>query len=142
MRPGSCFREAAGEGETVIHFRRVLADCEEEAGSPCFPPRSLVQRLQSWGTEKKGEAARGGGDQSFFCSPLCFWPLKLSFFVLFLLCFSVFVFPRGPPTGPDLHEEHPCLPVPNKNTCSASDLEQRRPAGHPCHPCCPCTRAT
>lgn len=43
----------------MIHFRRVLADCEEEAGSPCFPPRSLVQRLQSWGTEK-GEMKRRG----------------------------------------------------------------------------------
>lgn len=50
---------------------------------------SAVVGHREGGNEEKGEAARGGGDQSFFCSPLCFSPLKLSFFVLFLLsvCF-------------------------------------------------------
>lgn len=43
----------------MIHFRRELVDCEEEAGSPRFPPRWLVQCLQSRGTEKK-EMKRAG----------------------------------------------------------------------------------
>lgn len=63
----------------MIHFRRELVDCEEEAGSPRFPPRWLVQCLQSRGTEKK-EMKRAGwlqeeGGNSFFLSPLCFWLL-------------------------------------------------------------------
>lgn len=53
MRSGSCFRKAAGEGLTVIHFRRLLVDNKEEAGSLCFPPRSLVQPWQSQGIEKR-----------------------------------------------------------------------------------------
>lgn len=68
---------------------------------------SAVTGHREGGNEEKGVAARGGGDQSFFLSSLCFWTLNLSFCVLFLLCFSVFVFPRGPPASPDLCEENP-----------------------------------
>lgn len=101
---------------------------------------SAVTGHREGGNEENGVAARGQGDQSFFLFPLCFWPLNLSFCVLLLLCFSVFVSPRGPPARPDL-SENPFLPVPNKNTCSARDPEQQQLAGQACHPCNPCTRA-
>lgn len=54
MRPGSSFREAAGEGLAVIHFRKVLIDSKEEVGSPCFPPRSLVAALAVTGHREEG----------------------------------------------------------------------------------------
>ena len=89
---------------------------------------SAVTGRREGRNEENGVAARGRGDQSFFLSPFCSWPLHLSFCVLFLLCFSVFVFPRGPAARPDLCEENPFLPVLNKNTCSARGPEQQRPS--------------
>lgn len=111
MRPGSSFREAAGEGLTVLHFRRVLID-SKEADSPCIPPHSLVAALVVAGHREEGNeeiavAAKGGGNQSFFLSLLCLWSLSLTLCVSVLLCFLVFVFPKGPPARIGYCEENP-----------------------------------
>lgn len=102
MRPGSSFREAAGEVLTVILFRRVLID-SKEADSPCLPTHSLVAAFIVTGhreeeNEEIGVVAKGGGHQSFFLSLLCLWSRSSTLCVSWCLSSVVFLgvcFPSG-----------------------------------------------
>lgn len=96
----------------MIHFRRVLIDSKEEAGSPCFPPHSLVaafavQGYREEGNEEIAVGAKARGNQSLLVSLLCLWSLSLTLCVPVLVGFLVFVFPRGSPARTDLCKENP-----------------------------------
>lgn len=105
-KAGFCFKKAVREGETVIHFRTVLFDCEKEAGSPYFPPRNTCRhRVQRRGKQR-------GRKQSFLFFLLCFQPLNLGYhFHCVAPCL-----PGGSPRQSGLWQESLFLPLPGRNT--------------------------